>query len=614
MAKKKGTKTPHEFRGQLMLQTSAGRYFRDGVEIGEHIHRRAVYSNAWLIDPDPIDLPVGKLIPGTDNDDVIGHMIEAVDRLERERPDGTDDFVVATGGNELIDDVAYVLTFVLNRTFTRDHDQIRRLVPHFRLIGRHRAAASLFPQLFEPRAVIQPEQITEVVEFMTNLLELHREDFARVMRVIRSSVDATRRALDDATGAYTDLVAALESIADDEHATPTTWDRYDGRKRKIFNKALKGESPEMVEKVQQAVLEADRAGLKRRFVASTMARITPDYYRTEATNALRPPASADIERMLGIAYDIRSRRSHILQDLGEEAWVFSDGAEVAYEPSFDRIYTLAGLWRLTRHVVQQYVKDTPKVDPEPWDYRMSLPGIITGKLAPQYWIWHDLDDTKVDAADIYRRFDGVVDAFIAWHSGNNDEGFNLDRVSKQIEQVVPTMPDSDAKTTLIAIHRLWHEWGDPATRTPEAAAFVRTYEAHLQAPSVIAFAVALLSNFRTREWTPREWADLATARRAARINGKTIQLTAKIDALLQLEAADQMEGAGQHDEAVIFAANAVEEYPGDKQLLTWEAHLISGAHGPDFQMHGFLFDGPPSEQHPAVPEGDTVTTQVEGSK
>ena len=169
------------------------------------------------------------------------------------------------------------------------------------------------------------------------------------------------------------MVAALESLSSEELTTPTSWDRFDGRKRKIFDRVLNGKDPELVEEVQRAVLEADAAGLSRRFVASTLAWISPDYYRAEAIEALRPPRAADVERMLKIAYDIRSRRTHILDDLGREAWGFSDGAEVAFEPTHDQIFTLAGLWRLVRHVVRRYVAQAPKVQPEPWDYRMSLP-------------------------------------------------------------------------------------------------------------------------------------------------------------------------------------------------------------------------------------------------
>jgi hypothetical protein len=62
-----------------------------------------------------------------------------------------------------------------------------------------------------------------------------------------------------------------------------------------------------------------------------------------------------------------------------------------------------------------------------------------------------------------------------------------------------------------------------------------------------------------------------------------------IDTLIQLEAADQLEAVGRHDEAVEFAANAVEETPGDEDLLRWEEQLITGNHDPNFSCHNFLF-------------------------
>jgi hypothetical protein len=603
MAARKGptASKPHELRGQLMLQISAGRYFRPDVPIGEHVHRRTIYSNAWLADSGPVKLPVGTITGGTEMDEVSTAMVEAVDRLERQAMDGTDEFLVATGGEELIDDIAYVLTFALNRTFSRDADQVRRLVPHEGTGGRRRAGAASFPHLFDPREVVRPEEMSEVADFMTALLELHREDFARAMRVIRNTVDATRRALGDPTGAYTDLVAALESLADDDLATPTTWDRYDGRKRKLFDNVLKGIPKEFADEVRQAALAADRAGLKRRFVASTISRISPEYYRSEAVGTQQPPRSADIERMLGIAYDIRSRRSHILQDLGEEAWGFSDGAEVAFEPKFERIFTLAGLWRLVRHIVRRYVADCPKVEPKPWDYRMSLPGIVTVQLAPQYWIWQDLHPSQA-----FQRFNGVADVFIAWHAGDNDDALNLHQVAEKIESLVPDMADSDGRTALIAIHRLWHEWTDPSTHRPEARAFAETYEPILDEPSPYAFTVSLLSNYRPREWTPQEWADMADARRAARLTGKAPPLPQRIDTLIQLEAADQSEAAGHHADALRYAAAAVGECPGEERVLAWEARLVSGDHDPMFRCQDFLFNKPESQEDSAEEDPSTA--------
>lgn len=533
----------------------------------------------------PVDLSLGTVIGSTERASVSTAMFEATDRLEAQRWDGTDEFLVATGGDELIDDIAYVATFVLNRTFCRKHDLVHRLVHAEGLSGRRHTAASLFPRLFEPAQVVQPAEWDELEAFMADLVGLEREDFARVMRVVRTTVDATRTAIDDPTGAYTDMVAALESLGDDAVTSPATWDRYDPNKRKIIDAALDGADDDVAERVRNGVLEADRAGLKRRFVASTLARVSRTYYREEAIDSVRPPSGPQLERMLSVAYDIRSRRSHVLQDLGGEAWVFTDGAETTFDAKFDRILTLAGLWRLTRHVVLRVVSDAPKAQPEPWDYRGALPGQFQAQLAPQYWIWQA---EAFDAESAPRWFNGVAEATISWLSGENKDGFNLTRVIDKIEHLVPGMPDGEAKTAMIAIHVLWHEWLRPEDRSTTADEFNNQYGSCLNLPTPSAFAVFVLSNRRQPNWTADEWAAMASNRHTARLTGNEAPLPATIDALIQLKAADQLHLAGRHEEAIIFAANAVEERPGDANLVAWESGFLIGDHDRDFDVRHFL--------------------------
>lgn len=72
---------PEALRGQLMLQIAAGRFFRPGVPINKHTHRRTFYSNAWFLDPRPEQLP-GSVLGSTDTGAVSTATIEAVDRLE----------------------------------------------------------------------------------------------------------------------------------------------------------------------------------------------------------------------------------------------------------------------------------------------------------------------------------------------------------------------------------------------------------------------------------------------------------------------------------------------------------------------------------------------------
>ncbi|MGV2822341.1 hypothetical protein ABZX73_15845, partial [Brevibacterium casei] len=319
----KARRTTDQLRGQLMLQIAAGRFFRPGVPLHETEHRHTVYTNALFSGDSPITLPVGEVIASTQLGSVSTAMLSVVDRHEKLRPDGTNSILVATSGMDLIDDLAYVMTFALNRTVSRHHNQTMRLVTGHGA-PQERSANDLFPGLFQPRQIVRADQLDDLRRFMSDLLMLSREDFGLIMRAIRVAVDATRRAIDDPTGAYTDLVAALESIADGRLSTPTCWQRFDGRKRKIIDAALADLEQRKAESIRQAVIQAERLGLKRRFISSTLARITPDYYRQSAVGTIRPPRSPDLERMLAIAYDIRSRRSHVLQNLGTGVWLSAD--------------------------------------------------------------------------------------------------------------------------------------------------------------------------------------------------------------------------------------------------------------------------------------------------
>ncbi len=225
------------------------------------------------------------------------------------------------------------------------------------------------------------------------------------------------------------------------------------------------------------------------------------------------------------------------------------------------------------------------------------------QVAPQYWIWQP---QGLDARSAVHRFNGVAEAFIGWYSGGHDDGFNLTEVVEIIEQLIPSLPDGESKLALIAIYLWWHQWTDTNDHRPTAKAFLEEYERDLHAPSVIAFTVGLLSNWNPPTWSPDEWADMAAGRHAARLKGGEAPLPPVIDALVQLEAADQLEAVGRHDEAVTFAANAVGELPGQEQLIAWEGRLLAGEHDPNFDVHKFLFgdgraaktDEPPTEPQP----------------
>ncbi len=131
---------------------------------------------------------------------------------------------------------------------------------------------------------------------MERLLALRRGHFERVMRAIRRIVRATQRAVDDPTVAYVDFVTALEALSAGSEGATLGWDRLDGRKRTLIDTALKGVDDDAAGRVRGAVLEAERAGAKHRFVTFVLEHVSPAFFRHEASEAVGPVRGADLER------------------------------------------------------------------------------------------------------------------------------------------------------------------------------------------------------------------------------------------------------------------------------------------------------------------------------
>ncbi len=111
-------------------------------------------------------------------------------------------------------------------------------------------------------------------------------------------------------------------------------------------------------------MEAERLGAKSRFLAFVQAHVSPEYFRTEAANALRPVRGPDFVRALRMAYDIRSRNVHVLEDLPPEAWMLGERADTVSPPDMGIMLSLEGLARLSRHVIRSYVDSAPtEIDP-----------------------------------------------------------------------------------------------------------------------------------------------------------------------------------------------------------------------------------------------------------
>lgn len=297
----------------------------DGVPLHSTVHRDVLYTNRQFLRQAAVALPIAEIAPSTGITAISSLTVAISEHLEAEELDGSRATHIATGGRELFDDLADVLSFRLNAVCSPDLELVRRLVPRER--EGSTAATQLFRGTFDPGVSVDEAELAGLGDFIDQLLGLRRPQFEAALRSIKRVMSASRRAVDDPTVAYTDIVAALEALSGTEEPVAATWDQLDGRRRALFDEVLRGADAAMALRVRSAAIEADRLGAKNRFVQFVHGHVRLTFFREEASSAAGPVGAIELKRAVRSAYDIRSRNVHALWNLPDEAWLLGRSSE-----------------------------------------------------------------------------------------------------------------------------------------------------------------------------------------------------------------------------------------------------------------------------------------------
>ena len=151
----------------------------------------------------------------------------------------------------------------------------------------------------------------------------------------------------------------------------------------------------------------------------------------------------------------------------------------------------------------------------------------------------------------------------------------MSAVLERIEQLLPGTAGGPAKTLMVAIYTLWHRLAAPDRHRPSAERILGEHDHLLQRSEVPSFVVGLFLG-SIHAWTADEWYALATGRREQRSKRRHLELPPGVDAALHAMASEQLLTTGRIEDARTLARYAVEEMPGNEQLIAWEAALVEG--------------------------------------
>ncbi len=556
-----------------MLQIATGMYFSTD-DLYETRHRRALYSNGLRLQADDVALPFATLSFSSAHTSLSPLFIEVIDRLEKVNVDGSNSFLVATGGDELVQDAADLIAFALNLVVTPDVNLAQCLLQN-RPESRLSDPARRLRRLFDPAVYITDGELAELSGLAAKLLQLRRPYFEAVMRAIRRIADATTMAAADVTLSYTLFVAALESLSVGTVVPPIRWEAYDANKRRLVEGACVGLPDDRQQRIQDAVLQIDQLSIRRRFRSFVLEHITPSFFREEAREALQPIRAVDLPRALDLAYRLRSSSVHEQRELAPELWMAVDREDSIWLDG-RRALTLEGLNRLTRHVIRNYIMRAPvELDSSfKSKYRDALPGQVRVRLAPEMWVGK-MDQLNASAGPVL--FNALVDLAIRTQSGTSSF-VDFSRPLARIERLVPAEAKSDRRVPLLATYYLWHAITPPAFHRPNARKLLDRNVDDLRTLSLFSYTLAILLDEELR-WSDDEIADLLKEREAALQRGgkRTPELPTRVDAALQVGLALRLWRAGDHSKARTSLRKAVELLPGDSHLM--ELERVASADG-----------------------------------
>lgn len=565
-----------------MLQINTGKLFTRGVGRTNRL-RGVLYSNLYLRD-DPIITAAGTLLGTNSTRETLSLIYELDERIEEEliRPG----VLVSHGIEPFLVDYSAVASFGFDAVVSPDAALVERLMSSKPSLASYAPPRDFLKRTFKDRIWITPEDSANFVSLVDALLALDRRTFLAAMRAIRTYVAGVHRLLDDLGVAYTLMVSAMESLAQEFDGHQSTWDDVDERKRKPVDAVLSDASAEIAERVRDAILSAEHVLLSRRYRAFVRAHLDESYFRNLSVEDGYPVAAHELDEALREAYTLRSKYLHNLRGLPDGLTHPFGHSEVIYVER-KAVLTFQGLARLTRAVIREFIARGQKVEFEVYNYRHEQAGIRFVEMASQYWVGKPLQ--TADQARI--RLEGLLSQLVGVMSEDKDAV--LTDLRPMLSDVESLMPKAKArnKPALFALYVLFNLVIGSNQRMPGFDAFVEKHHEVFDQPSVEGL-VALTVLEKVGEWPLEAHRQQLDHYFKIRATPKGLHAPRAFDAAMCLALAERYREAREFDQMRSMVSKAVESYPGNAALLELERTLDEDA---PISWRSILFPAPPAE-------------------
>ena len=282
-----------------MLQINTGKLFSMGIGRTNQL-RGVLYTNLKLPWRDDIVTKAGTL---RSTDGRKGSQALVYELLENmEQAGEASGILVSHNVQPYIQDFSAVASFALNAIVTPDPELTAQLTNGEPGLSSYHPPSQFIRRCFDPELYITDLDAQELVDFCEQLVGVERRVYLGAMRAIKTYVAGIHRIRDDLGLAYTLMVSAIESLAQDFDGYSSTWEDVDVRKRVPIDEALECVESEVGLEVRAAILTTEHLALGRRYREFVLSHVDESYYRTGDALVGYAIAQCDLVEALRQAY------------------------------------------------------------------------------------------------------------------------------------------------------------------------------------------------------------------------------------------------------------------------------------------------------------------------
>jgi|WetSurMetagenome_2_1015567.scaffolds.fasta_scaffold31305_2 hypothetical protein len=537
-----------------MLQIISGKFFKS-----ENRHsfngKGILYSNySWIA---PIETCVATLEPVDNYREVSSHVLSYVNQIEKNGPDNRAGGIVRVGDAEILDQFQLLATFGLRAYFSPFRDEVSQICRKTSAGGTDIYVPSQFiKRFFQPGISGNQKEVTEFTTFVRKVIGLKREVYISVMSALKTFRDALLASNYNLDLSYSMLIYCLESLTQGYDNYTVNWEDYEQNQRTELNKIFSSIDPACVASIKTSLLNSSNLRLRRRFTSFILNNIEDSFFLEEAADIHIPLRKSHIERALNNAYVMRSKYVHQLIPILHQLRIPTVSSGDVFNWEREPYLTISGLLRLVLHVINNFVRKSELTEKEDYNWRKDLPGIVTMKLAPQYWVWKTEGFEPEDTA---ARFSGFLSQLCDSFS-TNSALTDLRSLLEVFETKIPQAKQAH-RITMLAMYWLYNSIIKADGKRPNCDKFLEGYSKELSSGSIEMMIVYTILSIEL-PWSLEECIRILNDFQEKRFWKGTIEIPVILEIALICSISNYALKEGKFDDRIALLKTAIFEACG----------------------------------------------------